>query len=158
MKSMAPEMSVRLLRGLALHDLVEHFQDELPPLLGADEALDPVGEDAHAHAVVVDLGEVQEERGHLEDEVALALPAAELRASRTCRSCSTTESSRSSMYSFTKRWLIRADTFQSMLRTSSPYWYSRTQSKERPVPLEGRVVLAHEEGVELPARLEPYLL
>ncbi|GIT12883.1 MAG: hypothetical protein CM1200mP34_2890 [Verrucomicrobiales bacterium] len=44
-------------------------------------------------------------------------------------------SSRSSEYTFTNGWFIRAVTFQSIDRISSPGVYSRTSSKCRPCPL-----------------------
>src|SRR6266478_4466152 len=43
--------------------------------------------------------------------------------------------SRSSTNFFTNGWFIRAVTFQSIVRTSSPGWYSRTLSKFMPWPL-----------------------
>ena len=45
-------------------------------------------------------------------------------------------SSRSSSKTFTYGALMRAVTFQSMFRTSSPYWYSRTSLKAIPRPLK----------------------
>src|SRR5665213_3305444 len=45
-------------------------------------------------------------------------------------------SSRSSVNFFTKAWPVRAVTFQSMVRTSSPGTYSRTSSKSMPRPLK----------------------
>src|SRR5262249_28740887 len=45
-------------------------------------------------------------------------------------------SSRSSTNFFTNGWFMRAVTFQSMARTSSPGWYSRTSSKFIPCPLK----------------------
>src|SRR5688572_26507125 len=45
-------------------------------------------------------------------------------------------SSRSSTYSFTKGRPRRAVTFQSIDRTSSPGWYSRTSENSRPRPLK----------------------
>ena len=47
-----------------------------------------------------------------------------------------TVSSRSSRNFFTNGWFMRAVTFQSMVRTSSPGWYSRTSSKSMPAPLK----------------------
>src|SRR3989449_1109069 len=50
---------------------------------------------------------------------------------------STTRSSvfsRSSWYVFTNGWPIRADTFQSIARKSSPCWYSRTSANSMPCP------------------------
>ena len=49
---------------------------------------------------------------------------------------STTVSSRSSSNTFTNGAPVRAVTFQSMLRMSSPYWYSRTSAKLIPRPLK----------------------
>ena len=49
---------------------------------------------------------------------------------------SITVSSRSSSYTLTYGWFWRAVTFQSMSRTSSPYWYSRTSLKVMPRPLK----------------------
>ena len=49
---------------------------------------------------------------------------------------STTVSSRSSSNTFTNGAPVRAVTFQSMLRMSSPYWYSRTSAKLMPRPLK----------------------
>src|SRR6185437_6947925 len=48
---------------------------------------------------------------------------------------SITVSSRSSMYRLTYGRCMRAVTFQSMLRTSSPAWYSRTSANSIPCPL-----------------------
>ena len=48
----------------------------------------------------------------------------------------TTVSSRSSSNTFTNGAPARAVTFQSMLRMSSPYWYSRTSAKLMPRPLK----------------------
>jgi hypothetical protein len=45
-------------------------------------------------------------------------------------------SSRSSTNFLTNGWFIRAVTFQSIERTSSPGWYSRTSSKFIPCPLK----------------------
>ena len=47
-----------------------------------------------------------------------------------------TVSSRSSSKTFTKGWLNRAETFQSIDRMSSPNWYSRTSLKAMPRPLK----------------------
>jgi hypothetical protein len=44
--------------------------------------------------------------------------------------------SRSSRKTFTCGALVRAVTFQSMKRTSSPGWYIRTSSNARPRPLK----------------------
>ena len=55
---------------------------------------------------------------------------------------STTVSSRSSSNTFTNGAPARAVTFQSMLRMSSPYWYSRTSAKLMPKPMKSGVVLA----------------
>jgi hypothetical protein len=44
--------------------------------------------------------------------------------------------SRSSTKTFTKASFMRAETFQSMVRTSSPCWYGRTSRKARPCPLK----------------------
>jgi hypothetical protein len=44
--------------------------------------------------------------------------------------------SRSSTKTFTKASSWRADTFQSMVRTSSPGWYGRTSRKASPCPLK----------------------
>ncbi len=44
--------------------------------------------------------------------------------------------SRSSTKTFTKVSFIRADTFQSMTRTSSPAWYGRTSRNASPWPLK----------------------
>ena len=49
---------------------------------------------------------------------------------------SITVSSRSSMKRLMNGWPMRAVTFQSMVRMSSPGWYSRTSSKAMPVPLK----------------------
>ena len=49
---------------------------------------------------------------------------------------SITVSSRSSMYRFTKGRRMRAVTFQSIERTSSPGWYSRTSENSMPWPLK----------------------
>src|SRR6516164_3163841 len=49
---------------------------------------------------------------------------------------SITVSSRSSMNRLMNGWPMRAVTFQSMVRMSSPGWYSRTSSKAMPVPLK----------------------
>ena len=46
------------------------------------------------------------------------------------------ESCRSSTNSLMKRWPRRAVTFQSMARTSSPGWYSRTSENSSPRPLK----------------------
>ena len=54
---------------------------------------------------------------------------------REMSTSSTTVSSRSSSNTFTYGARIRAVTFQSMLRTSSPHWYSRTSLKAMPRPL-----------------------
>ena len=48
----------------------------------------------------------------------------------------TTVNSRSSSNTFTNGAPVRAVTFQSMLRMSSPYWYSRTSAKLMPRPLK----------------------
>ena len=44
--------------------------------------------------------------------------------------------SRSSTKTFTKVSFMRAETFQSMLRTSSPGWYGRTSRNASPCPLK----------------------
>src|SRR5262245_48263552 len=49
---------------------------------------------------------------------------------------SMTVSSRSSTKRLMNGWPMRAVTFQSMVRMSSPGWYSRTSSKAMPVPLK----------------------
>ena len=49
---------------------------------------------------------------------------------------SMTVNSRSSVNFFTNGCPIRAVTFQSIVRTSSPGWYSRTSSKFMPRPLK----------------------
>ena len=48
---------------------------------------------------------------------------------------STMVSSRSSTYRLTNAAPVRAVTFQSIPRTSSPGWYSRTSSNSSPAPL-----------------------
>jgi len=48
---------------------------------------------------------------------------------------SITVSSRSSVNFLMNGWFSRAVTFQSIARTSSPGWYSRTSSKFMPRPL-----------------------
>ena len=49
---------------------------------------------------------------------------------------SITVSSRSSSKTFTKGLRKRAVTFQSIVRISSPYWYSRTSENVIPLPLK----------------------
>jgi hypothetical protein len=58
------------------------------------------------------------------------VPEAEASTSRT------TVSSRSSTYFLTNGWPMREVTFQSMVRTSSPIWYSRTSENSIPRPLK----------------------
>ena len=62
--------------------------------------------------------------------------ACEPKESEPLRStASMTVSSRSSRKSLTCGKPVRALTFQSMERTSSPYWYGRTSSNSMPRPL-----------------------
>ena len=70
-------------------------------------------------------------------------------------------SSRSSVNFFTNGRPVRAVTFQSIVRTSSPGTYSRTSSKSMPRPLKTRVVLAGQRVGHEPARADfdlPHLL
>ncbi len=56
--------------------------------------------------------------------------------------------SRSSLYSRTYGVSIRAVTFQSMYRTSSPGWYSRSAARSTPVAVEQAPVVALEQAVQ----------
>ena len=65
----------------------------------------------------------------------LVCPSVPNKPERLTSTSSTTVSSRSSSNTFTYGLRRRAVTFQSMLRTSSPHWYSRTSLNAIPRPL-----------------------
>jgi hypothetical protein len=130
--------SLRLVPGVLgreAEDLADHAHHVLVALLGRHELLDHVGREDQPHAVVVLDRAEGAQRADLRGDLGLArAPRAELLA----RGHVDDEHHRHLalfVKTFTKGSLMRAETFQSIQRTSSPGWYARTSRKERPWPL-----------------------
>ena len=102
-----------------------------------DEHLHLVGEDDEPHLVVVLDGGKGEQSAQISAASSFLVCLTDPKLPEALRSTrNMTVSSRSSRNCLMKGLPARAVTFQSMLRTSSPTWYSRTSSNSIPRPLK----------------------
>ena len=120
-----------------VQDLADDAQHVAVALARRQRQLDAIGEDDQADLVVVGDRRVGEQRGDLGGELLLELRAPSRSASSALASTSSmTVSSRSSVKRLTCGTPVRAVTFQSIVRTSSPGRYSRTSANSMPRPLK----------------------
>lgn len=118
-----------------VQDVANHPKHMPAALAWRDELLDHFGEQQQPHPVLVADGRERQDACHFRGQLPFRLLPEPNRPEPLRSTMRSTVCSRSSRNFFTNGWFIRAVTFQSIARTSSPGWYSRTSSKSIPWPL-----------------------